>query len=513
MLRWRCFLRRLSTSSFDPAAWSLKSSSITKPAAIRDILLEYARLSPPDQKQALQASPEPVRKSLELLQLLQSQASPVDIFHHITTHAESRLFTKLVEDFLMQLLAQENLNAVVSLVHVVKHSNNKHYLLSNQFWSTLALKATDMGHHAACSLVYHEVINPYEAVMKNKSPENDLIPFLLLPSAISQLAIVFAQNGNVAAVEGLRAYFKRFYSYFGHRSTYETLNLARVEVLARNKDLQKSLDAFVDLAFKYRGHAKYRDPKDVAHSLKYFSFRGFKERQRNIMENIGVDGKTNPHIFQPNIKYNVYGRPGLPHWAILDGCVHVADLPTFHELLRENTQKIVSEKYSVVDRLLALISHYHHSLHKFIVVGLCQLGHLEVAWAVLSKLPDAYPRVSQKVLYSGPEVFTAMFRGIRRSYEGRLTSDSRSLDDLNRMLALLTLICQKLNIRKLVCRKSLLEASLASPNSAKHEIEAILGEWDQKKLRKVALDKQSHDRLIALSIDPRYVSGPCSIRI
>lgn len=528
MLRFHLLLRRrLSTSPFDPAAWTSKYSAAMKPATIRNVLQEFSLLSANDQLHALQISPESVRRSLQLLAMLQNQASPTDIFHHIASHADSQLFAGLVEQFLMRLLAEDNLNAVVSLVHVVKNANNKHYMLSNQFWSVLASNATALAHHAACSLVYHEIINPYEVYFRNgtATAENELIPFLLLPSTISQLAIVLAQHGNVAAIEGLRAYFRRFYSYFGHRSTYETLTLARVEAWAASGDLSASLDAFVDLCLKYRGHTKYRDPKDIAHSLKYLSYQGFKERKRNIINNIGI-GHTSTgrahkrelkpkgiRLFQPNIQYNIYHRDGMPHWAILDGCVRVADLPVFHELLKETTQKLVSERYSVVDRLLALISRYHHSLHKFVVVGLCQLGHLEVAWAVMSKLPDIYPRVPQRILYSGPEVFTSLFRALRKAFEGKTSSESRTVQDLNGALSLLSSVCRKLNITNYSCRKSYLEASLATPAVSKDSIEAILREWKLQRLQKIALDAQSNSRLISLGVDQSYVSEPCSIRL
>ncbi|SGZ52337.1 CIC11C00000005238 [Sungouiella intermedia] len=524
MLRSR-LLRRLSTSHFDLAAWKLKLTP-TKPSAIRNLLTDYSKLYPYDKLRVLSLSSESVRQSLELLTMLQEKHSGEDIFYHISNNVNSKLFSNLVEDFLLQLMAEGNLNAVVALVHIVYECDNAHYKLSNQFWSILSSEASMRGHHAAASLVYHEIVNPY-AAYSNRSvfiQENHLVPFLLLPTAIALLATVFSQSGNLAAVEGLRSYFKRYYSYFGHRKVYETLTISRVEALARTGDLTKTLDAFIDLCLKYRGHTKYRDPKDSARSLKYLSRMGYKERQRNIINNIGLGNykldklqlnevrTQNITPFQPHIEYNVYHKSGKPHWTILDGVPRVSDLPCFHELVRDHTQRLISEKHSVVDRLLTLITRHHHALHKFVAVSLCELGHVEVAWAVISKLPELYPLLPKKVLYSGPEVFTCIFRSLKRAYEGKASSSEQTSKDLDYILALIYVEWQKLHGFTNAGRRSYLEALLASPAVSKQDVESVLGDWKQNGLKRISLDSSSCDRLRALDIDDTYIT-PCSIRL
>lgn len=521
MLRNR-FLRRrvLSTSSFDPAAWVSKHSVPTKPSAIRNVLHEYSQLYRNDQLNVQKLSSESIRRSLQLLSMLQNKTNKVDIFHHIANHANSKIFAELVETFLLHLLAEDNLNAVTSLVHVVYECDSIHYKLSNQFWSMLASKATLLGHHAACSLVYHEIINPHQAYKKAgvKSLENEFVPFLLLPTAIGQLAIVFAQNGNIAAIEGLRDYFRRFYSYFGHRSTYQTLTIARVECLARSGDFLTALRAFVDLCLKYRGHTRYRDPKDAARSLKYLSYRGYKERQRNITKNIGVsDAKLESRhqqianskksrLFQPLIQYNVYHRADSPHWSIFDGSLYISDLPNFHELLREIIQKLISERSSVIDRLISFISSHHHALHRFVVVSLCDLGQVEVAWSVMNRLPDLYPLVRQKVLFSGLDVFCSLFRALKRAYQGKSSADGRTTKDLDFILSQVYSICQKLHKSTTSYHLSYLEALLASPNVSHQQVESLLQIWEQQGSKRISLDAQSYQRLLSLGLNDSYVT-------
>lgn len=460
--------------------------------------------------------------------MLHDNSPREDVFYYISKHADSRIYSNLVEDFLLELMANGELNAAVALVHVVSEFDSAHYKLSNQFWSMLSSKATLMGHYAAASLVYHEIINPHKAYGKTweTSPtENHLVPFLLLPTAISQLAIVFAQNGNVAAVEGLRAYFRRFYSYFGHRAVYETLTMARVEVLARSGDFNNTLDAFVDLCLKYRGHTKYRDPKDSARSLKYLSHIGYMERKRNITNNIGIGNQKldklqlreaqtrHIRIFQPSIEYNVYHKPGKPHWAMLDGFPRVADLPCFHKLIRNHTQRILLEKYSVVDRLMAFISRYHHALHKFVAVSLCELGQFDVAWAVVSKLPQLYPLIPKKVLYSGPEVFSSIFRSLRRAHDGEPSSSRHTTKDLDDILSLVFAEWQQLHTTSSSGYRGYLEALLASPNVSKQEIETVIGQWKREGLNGVILDSPSRERLLMLGIEDSSIGLAPSIRL
>lgn len=448
--------------------------------------------------------------------MLHDKAPREDVFYHISKHADSRIYSDLVETFLLLLLASGDLNALVALVHIVYECDSTHYKLSNQFWSILSSKATLMGHHAAASLVYHEIVNPHKAYGKAwvRSPtENHLVPFLLLPTAIGQLAIVFAQNGNIAAVEGLRAYFNRFYSYFGRRTVYETLTIARVEAQAKSGDISRTLDSFVDLCLKYRGHTRYRDPKDTARSLKYLSHMGYKERKRNITNNIGLGNqklyKLRHHeaqtrqinLFQPTIEYNVYHKPGKPHWAMLDGCPRVADLPCFQELVREHVQKIVSEQYSVVDRLMTFITRYHHSLHKFVAVSLCEFGHVEVAWAVVSKLPELYPQIPKKVLYSGPEVFCSIFRALRRAYDRKPSLSGPTYNTLDQMLSLVFAEWHQLKTTSSSGRRAYLEALLASPNVSKQEVEAVIGLWKREGLNRVVLDSVSRERILGLGIE------------
>lgn len=437
------------------------------------------------------------------LESLLSAGSDKLAFEHVARHVNSPLPPPLVEKYLFQLLARNNLNAATSLVHILYQSNAAHYALSNQFWSLLASAAAEDAHHAAASLVYHEIISPAA------QPEPLAhVPFLLLPTALERLAVVFVHAGNTGAVEGIRAYFKRFYSNLGHRRTYETLCIAAVEALAKAGDMEYALDRFVDLAFKYRGHGHYRDPKDALHSLKYASHRNFKLRQANVAQNRTKDKRSSDgyFLFDPNVVYNNYTIPGGAYWAILDGTFRVADLPCFRALLRSHIRKLVAEKHSVVDRLLAFVSCHHHTLHRFVVACLCDLGCTEEAWAVLSKTPDLYPQMNRIVLFAGMEDFDHLFRALRLRFESQdlLASSSHSSEILSHTYLLATSITPKRPL-PFSCRLSYLSALLASPMVHKQDVETCLASWRAEKTPKTPVDQQTFLRLQSLGVDAKSV--------
>lgn len=446
------------------------------------------------------------------LKSLLSSGSEKSVFEHVARHVSSRLPPPLVEQYLFHLLAHNNLNAATSLVHILYQDNASHYALSNQFWSLLASSAAAAGHHAAASLVYHEVISP--AAQQEPLAH---VPFLLLPTALEHLAVVFVHAGNSAAVDGVRAYFKRFYSNLGHRSAYETLCIAAVEALAKAGDMEYALDRFVDLAFKYRGNGHYRDPKDALHSLKYASHRNFKRRQSNISYNRPSNdtracSRDGSFIFDPKVVYNNYTIPRGPYWAILDGTFRVADLPYFRALLRAQIRKLVAEKHSVVDRLLAFVSCHHHTLHRFVVACLCDLGCVEEAWVVLSKTPDLYPQMNRMVLFAGMEDFDCLFRALRVRFDlarNLLVTASTSLlshaADVLSQSYLLALSITSNRPLPVSCRLSYLSALLASPFVNKRDVETALASWRAEKSPKTTVDRQTFARLQLLGISANNV--------
>ncbi|QFZ25715.1 hypothetical protein EJF18_10820 [Clavispora lusitaniae] len=442
-------------------------------------------------------------RSTSSLATLLSSAPERQVFEHIAQNATKMLQPPLVEQYLFRLLTQNNLNAATSLVHILYNANAKHYRLSNQFWSLLASSAATQAHHAAASLVFHEVVMPHTAINEKNGFENPDVPFLLLPTALEQLALVFVHAGNAEAVEGLRHYFRRFYSNLGHRDVYETLNVASVESLAKTGDMEGALEKYVELAFKYRGHSSYKDPKDAIHSLKYASHRNYKQRQENIQKNLRSQKNQkyqDGFLFDPNIVYNKYTIPGGNYWSILDGSLRVADLPYFHALLRSHIRKLIQEKHSVVDRLLSFISCHHHSLHRFVVAILCDLDCVEHAWAVMSKTPDLFPKLDAYVVYAGMDDFNYLFRALKQRLEMSPSKDA--LEILARSHALVQQVAGNRPFPYSV-RSSYLSALLASSSTGKHDVERTIATWSKDTFPKVLLDDHSYKRLQNLDIEAK----------
>lgn len=495
--------------------------------ALRDLLTEFKSLEPKHQVHVQRLIPESVTSSISLQRLLAQKSPELVIFTHIVQHIHQKLSSDLIESYLFHLVETENLNAATSLVHIILQENAELYKLSNQFWSLLASKATELGHHQAASLIFHEIVDPYAIYTRDTVAglENEFVPFLLLPNAIAQLALVYMHNGNVQAIQGLRAYFKRFYSYFGHRDVYETLVIAEVEAFAISGDLAGALQSYIDLAHKYRGHLRYRDPKDAARYLKSHSFHAYQKRKSNIKHNVSTHFKDidplqqatatedSLKLYQPDTEFNKYTRPDQPYWAILDGYIHLADLPNFQHLLRDNIQQLVAGKTYVIDRLMSFISSHHHSLHRFVVASLCDVGHVEEACAVVNKLPELYPRIHKSTLFRGSDEFVCILRELRRQFDGQSRKDgnavrrSKEYDDL---LWQIRILCQQVFGSKrwpLACRQSFLCAMLASPFSVRLDVETFLYEWQRQQESIIALDQQSYDRMVELGVDSQYIES------
>lgn len=518
-------LRRFHTG-FDPRKWL--ASVVPDRTALHRAVREYRKLSPPQQRAVRGVADGPLVESLKLHDLL-SSAPPAQVFEHIASRVNVPVLAELTEQFLLRLLAAGNLNAVVSLVHVVLHADAHHYSLSTQFWSLLASQASETCHHAAATLVYHEIVNPYENyVAAGTVPAgfNEHVPFLLLPTAIEGLATVFARNGNSVAVEGLHAYFKRFYSYYGHRSTYEAILVAKVEALAHAGDLQGALAAYDELAAKYRGHAKYKDPKDVSHSLKYASHVNYKDREKRIEHNVSSDhisldpgqasiaDKHNLAPFQPDIVYNKYSIAGEARYAILDGSLQVEDLPTFLALLRQNIGILLREKHSVIDRVMNFITSHHHSLNRFVIACACDLGYCKEASAIMSRIPTVY-HFYQKPNFSTADEFTRIFLAVREN----LASDApMPAEDYHKLLQQNFQLCLNLHLKRrgipLNCVRAYVSAYLASPLAEKQEVQTILKHSGYWRTPKISLDENSYKRAQALGVDTLFLlhllSFPCT---
>lgn len=411
MFSWR----RYSGRAFGAAEWARAQTT----QGLLQLLHEYRAWDAAKQQAACAAAPPDIVPSLQLVLLLET-GSNERIFTHIANHAT--LHEPLVEDFLFRLVAEGQLDAASVLLHKVLHRNHS---VLDQFWGVLAAEAAEEAHYPAAQIVLHELV---AASCK---------PFLLLPTSLQRLALVFVQNGDAEAVEALRRYFKRHYLYLGHRDTYRALGCAQVEAYARASEFEKARDAFAHLAHKFMGHYRYQDPKTVLGQLKRNVFENAQERSASI-------ARGGPAV------YNNYRRPNGKPLAMLDGYLRIADLPVFGDLLRERVHAAL-DSASTMNQIFSLVSLCHHSLHRFVVAALCECGHVTEAWTLIEKLPSLYPRISHKVLFRGDDSFVALNLALCEKLKAGKTSYARILSKSQAFSSSWTDKCRGTHLAALQC--------------------------------------------------------------
>lgn len=507
------FLRRHSTFEFIPLLWlSQRGRDPFSQSGVRDFLDDFEKLLSRQKEQVeLQKLHPSLRSNIELMRLLQTGESRT-IFAHITEHLSQKnqglLSSKLMERYIGNLLAEENLNAAVSLIHILLNADSTSYCISNQTWSALASKACELGHYSAACLVYHEVIDPIAAYEDPnfKGTNNPLIPFLLFPDILAQLSIVLMHNGNNVAVCGIQSYFKRYYSYFWHRTIYRSIAIAKVEAHACAGETSLAIAEFVKLAWQHRGYSPLQKGSAVEHNLKYAVEHNLKERQKRILES---DDPAN----DPSIVYNKFSLPGKRFNAIFDGVIELADTPYLNALILRNMSLIMADRSSTIERLVNFITSNHHALLTPVIASLCNNGDLFEAWAVLRRTKASYPRLHAKVLFRGGEVFTILFRAMRNKFSTSNCSSSevRQIIDI---LSSCRTTCRETMDRGWTyeCRVACLQALLACPTTLRQEVRLFLFEWaaDSKAYEKMpfqfSLHQSDYNKLVELNVGDSLLS-------
>lgn len=482
----------------DSALWA-RDHRLTEPllaTELRKVLLLFKKLPRQIQEEILLLTPLPAAHTLELHLHLSRGATHSDIFTHISKHVNSKLDAVQVESFARDLVFQGNLSAATALAHLVLAADAEHYQFSHQFWSLVASEAARNFHFAAANLVYHEVVDPYWHYAAEKpTTYNTKVPFLLLPSMLEGLALIFARKGDSHCVDGIKKYFKRYFSYFGHSSVYQALQVARVEARARSGDLESALEAFKELCFAYRGHMKFRMDKDADHSLKYISDMNYKDRESKLEKFFQTHSEGTP----PDVDYNKYSRAGVPRWAIIRGHIHMADLPVFRDLLTSHVRELVDRNSSVVDGLMTVVKKNHHCIHRFLIVALSDLGEPLLAWAVFNRTVDAYTWIHDNRNYTNYEEFAILARLVREAFSSS-DSAASSYQLHEALLGCYLFVKLKLRSQQMPAKylREHLLAMLASPHSHLHEVSEILSQISDPEA--LALEEPAFSRLQALEL-------------
>lgn len=509
-------LRQNSSVGFDPVLWLARTDrNPSTQKGLGQFIQDYDRLPGPYKKQLLLQKLHPSYYANLKLHNLASSGSNISIFTHIIDHLSGRkegtLSSHLIEEYIWRLLAEENLNAAVSLIHAVLEVDRISYCVSNQTWSIVASKACELGHYGAASLVYHEVIDPITAYSDSQynGLVNPNIPFLLYPDILARLAIIFMRNGNYTAVVGIQQYFKRFYSYFWHRTIYRNIAIAKVEAFACAGKFSDALSDFVSLAWQHRGHNVLVKGKILEHNLKYAVAQNLKERHDRIKA-------SDDPLNDSSIEYNKYTLPGKKFNAIFDGVINIADTPYFNKLIHRNVSRVVADRSSSTEKLASFVASNHHALIKPVMAALYKDGLVFEAWAVLTQTQAAFPRLHDKIFLRGGEVFLMTFRAAKAKFESsRLTNpEVRQLGDI--LLACRNL-CLKVsdNGWPRECRVACLQALLACPSTSRDALRQFLFEWnaEHQSFNKsststlhYALNKSDYEKLVAFNVGDDLLS-------
>ena len=332
------------------------------------------------------------------------ETKPSSVIFQFLIENHTRVDPKFSLTFTYNLLCQNNLQAAISLQHLLL--TNANYQIPNELWSVLLDKVCSKLNYLGATFIFHELIDSqlFYDEMTLAVQENDQVPFVVNPNTLIHLAKIFTENGDAKRMEGILRYFRRFHSFLTNRETYKALLVLNVEVYAQIKDLTMALKTFKDLAFASKGLSN-RKPlglvrKNIAQhnqwrvgniKLNQYRFDFIPTYPLDIHQQLLAQIRQSG-IYNPVIQYNVYSSvnanspvngSAIAYTPMLLRLVDSTELPRFKQLF---TEYIKLEEMYEHHKLIQLIRANHHSLHIFIVSALCELQKHELAFAVLKSL-------------------------------------------------------------------------------------------------------------------------------
>lgn len=326
--------------------------------------------------------------------------TPRDAFKFVVKNApQANLDPGLLEVFFYNLILSHNITSATTLLHVLH--NYPGFRVSNEVWSAYTSEVLSQGSHIGAVSVYHHlvdnVLNYSEDKMSAYSTTNPYIPFMLSLGTLELLSAIFADCDPVRA-KGILAYFKRFYSYIAHKSTYKNLMINVVEAYSSCGDRESAFRHFRRLAY-------ILGPKNSIHVARMQNAAVFSNRvwrNKNIEENnafeVADDLKTpideeimnnleGVQPYNPMIENNVYVDPGKKALPLLRGLLKTSDLPQFHakivKPLVESTVSTTDSRY-----LHSLYTSVHPLLAVFIVRSFCEMDREKDAFKLISSFTD-----------------------------------------------------------------------------------------------------------------------------
>lgn len=333
-----------------------------------------------------------------------------------------------VNRHLLKLLTSHSISAFISLFHILLH-RYPDLKLSTQTWSIFMSRVCDTAHYSGSCMVFHELIDPYVYYSSGRYSSNGLNPhvyFLVNCETLEALASIFVQKMDADRLVGVLKYFKRFYSYYSHSSTYKHLRICKVEISAQKARVDQTLRMYRLLAYTFRGYRTFRPLHKQREISAITSFAQFRARRENIRQNISYltpqeDKVTTDFRREQD---NICGRLGIEPFlaseernvhsytqrnSLIDGKLLVADMPHFQALVSSQVQTFYQT--AGLDRiavLLDMIQTCHYSLNSFVVASLCEIGNTADALLLVQQVIQRYSSISPLLLINSESLVRIM---------------------------------------------------------------------------------------------------------
>lgn len=275
-------------------------------------------------------------------------------------------------------------------------ASHPNFVLSNELWSLYVLYTCETLSLQGAKLIYHSIID---------SGTNTGPPFLINTESIQQLGFIFRRNLCPDYLRGLLAYFKRFYSIYGHKSCYKSLLLSQVETYSEMGDVKQALYCFKFLCIMFRGHYNSKSRHEDLEIIYSMMNNSFNWRMNNLRFNEvtvpeneetfnDLDKLQRQYLSDINVKpYNPLKAKSVTTRLVpcFDGSLQINDLPHFQLLISRLVDSYMkSDTPSKRSNLLRLITSNHFMLSSFVVSGLSSNLYLSEAIAILKKIQPKY---------------------------------------------------------------------------------------------------------------------------
>ncbi|KAI3406451.2 hypothetical protein KGF56_000582 [Candida oxycetoniae] len=414
--------------------------------------VQFFKLSESEKSQLVLENPT-IYTDFKFQWMLANHSHQLDVYKFVCQNHQY-LDVKLLVLFTFNLLESKNLKAALSLQHFLLENNNS-YQIPNQLWSIITDHVCKQADYLGAMFIYHELLDNhqfYEEITYGVQ-ENNLVPFLINCSLLSQLAIVFANNEDSARLEGILRYFRRFYSFAAHSDIYQTILILLVETYSKSGNLEKALLAFKNLAFATRESSKRNTNR-----IKETQEKNISWRDENIQNNqykvefesthtLDVHQKLLCQISQtekydPIIQRNVYSTSSssLPSNATTTTATATAtttattsitkssnnplisislvntDLPNFTNLLVEYFQAN-NQQYNNIHTLINFTLNSHVAISIYIVSALCQMSNPRLAFTFIKTLRNNTTKRNALRNQNFISIFDSIHRESKADYE------------------------------------------------------------------------------------------------